>query len=207
MAIFSQGKPKEAAAYLNQVETEDTNDIVQKNLQQMNGFLLGQVYEPKFILTAPPLPVKREDEMSFSNNAIFQDYKSSDTNSAYLSYKISISELWESYLGRLSEKQWKVLELKESSDKKFIYGAGTRGKIFLNQLHCKGIQVAGFIDQNEDSSDSQIVPTLKPSSIESSDLRRSIVIVMTGKAHWNSINSNLKELLKPENIWFPDHGY
>ena len=38
VAIFSQGKPKEAAAYLNQVETEDTNDIVQKNLQEMNGF-------------------------------------------------------------------------------------------------------------------------------------------------------------------------
>ena len=207
VAIFSQGRPKEAAAYLNHVETEDTNDIVQKNLQEINGFLLGQVYEPKLILTAPPLPVKREDEMSFSNNAIFQDYKSSDTNSAYLSYKISISALWESYLGRLSEKQWKVLELKESSGKKFIYGAGTRGKIFLNQLHCKGIQVAGFIDQNEDSSDSQIVPTLKLSSIESSDLRRSIVIVMTGKAHWNSINSNLKELLETENIWFPDHGY
>ena len=30
VAIFFQGKPKEAAAYLNQVETEDTNDIVQQ---------------------------------------------------------------------------------------------------------------------------------------------------------------------------------
>jgi glycosyltransferase involved in cell wall biosynthesis len=204
VAIFSQGKPKEAAAYLNQVETKDSNDIVNKNLKEMNGFLLGQVFEPKLILTAPPLPLKREDEMSFSNNAIFQDYKSSDTNSAYPSYKISISGLWESFLGKLSDQQWKRLDPAQSNGKIFIYGAGTRGRIFLNQLHCKEIQVAGFIDQNEDSSNSQIVPSLKLSSIESSDLRRSIVIVMTGKAHWNSINSTLKEYFEPENIWFPD---
>ena len=74
----------------------------------------------------------------------------------------------------------------------------------MNQLHCKGIQVAEFIDQNEDSFNFQTVPTLKLSSIERSDLINSIVIVMTGKAHWNSINSNLKEFLEPENIWFPD---
>jgi glycosyltransferase involved in cell wall biosynthesis len=203
VAIFSQGKPNEAVDYLNQVETEDTNDIVQKNLKEMNGFLLGQVFEPKLILTAPPLPVKREDEMSFSNNAIFQDYKSSDTHSAYPSYKISISGLWESFLGKLSEQQWKRLDPPQSNGKIFIYGAGTRGQIFLNQLQCKGIQVAGFIDQNEDSSKSQIVSTSKLSSIEGSDLRKSIVIVMTGKAHWNSIKSNLKEFIEPENIWFP----
>lgn len=204
VAIFSQGKPKEAVDYLNQVETEDTNDIANKNLKEMNGFLLGQVFEPKLILTAPPLPVQREDEMSFSNNAIFQDYESSDTNSACSSYKISISGLWESFLGKLSDQHRKRLDPAQSNGKIFIYGAGTRGQIFLNQLHCKGIQIAGFIDQNEDSSDSQIVPTLKLSSIESSDLRRSIVIVMTGKAHWSSINSTLKEYFKPENIWFPD---
>ncbi|MDC1004991.1 glycosyltransferase [Opitutales bacterium] len=207
VALFCQGEPKPAAVYLNQMETEDSNDIVSQNLKEMNGFLLGQIYEPKLILTAPPLPVKREDEMSFSNNAIFQDYESHYTNSGYQYYEISISALWDSFVGRLSDQQWKALELQQYSGKTLIYGSGTRGQIFLNQVQGKGIQVAGFIDQNEDSSDSQIVPTLKPSSIESSDLRRSIVIVMTGKAHWNSINSNLKELLKPENIWFPDHGY
>ena len=206
VAVFSQGKPKEAADYLNQVETEDSNDIVNKNLKEMNGFILGQVFEPKLILTASPLSVKREDQMSFSNNAIFKDYKSSDTNSTYQSYKMSISALWDSFVGRLSEKQWEALDLQQSYGKTFIYGAGTRGQIFLNQLQGKGIQVAGFIDQNEDSSKSQIVPTLKLSSIESSDLRKSIVIVMTGKAHWSSINSKLKDFFEPENIWFPDSG-
>ena len=74
----------------------------------------------------------------------------------------------------------------------------------MNQLHCKGIQFAGFIDQNEDSSNALKEPIVKLSSIESSDLINSIVIVMTGKAHWNSINSKLKEYLEPENVWFPD---
>ncbi|MFL2913444.1 MAG: glycosyltransferase [Opitutales bacterium] len=204
VALFCQGEPKPAAVYLNQMETEDSNDIVSQNLKEMNGFLLGQIYEPKLILTAPPLPVKREDEMSFSNNAIFQDYESHYTNSGYQYYEISISALWDSFVGRLSDQQWKALELQQYSGKTLIYGSGTRGQIFLNQVQGKGIQVAGFIDQNEDSSKSQIVPTLKLSSIEGSDLRKSIVIVMTGKAHWSSINSNLKEFLEPENIWFPD---
>ena len=206
VAVFSQGKPKEAADYLNQVETEDSNDIVNKNLKEMNGFLLGKVHEPKFILTAPPLPVKREDEMSTPTRTIFQDYKSSGTHSAYQCYEISISALWESFLGKLSDQQRKRLDPAQSNGKIFIYGAGTRGQIFLNQLHCKEIQVAGFIDQNEDSSKSQIVPTLKLSSIESSELRISIVIVMTGKAHWSSINSKLKDFFEPENIWFPNCG-
>ena len=204
LALFTQGKPKEATAYLTQVETKDSDVIVNKNLKEMNGFLLGQVYEPKLILTAPPLPVKREDEMSFSNNSIFQDYESHYTNSGYQYYEISISALWDSFVGRLSDQQWKALELQKYSGKTLIYGSGTRGQIFLNQVQGKGIQVTGFIDQNEDSSKSQIVPTFKLSSIEGSDLRKSIVIVMTGKAHWSSINSNLKEFLKPENIWFPD---
>lgn len=203
-ALFSQGKPKEATAYLSQVETKNSNDIVNKNLKEMNGFLLGQVYEPKLILTAPPLPVKREDEMSFSTTDIFQDYESFDTHSAYQGYEISVSALWESYLGKLSPRQWKRLDRQPALGKIFIYGAGTRGRIFMNQLHCKGIQVAEFIDQNEDSSNAPKVPVVKLSSIESSDLINSIVIVMTGKAHWNSIHSKLKEFLEPENIWFPD---
>ena len=202
-AIFSQGKPKEAADYLNQVETEDSNEIVSKNLKEMNGFLLGQVFEPKLILTAPPLPVQREDEMSSPTKPTFQDHKSSDTSSAYQYYEISISALWESYLGKLSPQQWKRLDHQKAHGKIFIYGGGTRGLIFMNQLHCKEIKVAGIIDQNEDSSKSQVVPTSKLSSIEGSDLRKSIVIVMTGKAHWSSINSNLKEFIEPDNIWFP----
>ena len=204
VALFSQGKPKEATAYLSQVERKSSDDIVNKNLKEMNGFLLGQVHQPKLILTAPPLPVKREDEMSFSTTDIFLDYESFDTHSAYQSYKISVSGLWESYLGKLSPQQWKRLDLQQAHGKIFIYGAGTRGRIFMNQLHCKGIQVAGFIDQNEDSSNAPKEPIVKLSSIESSDLINSIVIVMTGKAHWSSINSNLKEFLEPENIWFPD---
>ncbi len=203
IALFSQGKPKEATEYLSQVETIHSDDIVNKNLKEMNGFLLGQVYEPKLILTAPPLSVKREDEMSFSTTDIFQDYESFDTHSPYQGYEISVSALWESYLGKLSSQQWKRLDHQQAHGKIFIYGAGTRGRIFMNQLHCKGIQVTGFIDQNEDSSNFQTVPTLKLSSLECSDLRNSVVIVMTGKAHWSSINSNLKEFLEPENIWFP----
>lgn len=203
IALFSRGKPKEATEYLSQVEKKDSDDIVKKNLREMNGFLLGEVYEPKLILTAPPLSVKREDEMSFSTTDIFQDYESFDTHSPYQGYEISVCGLWESYLGKLSPQQWKRIDLQQAHGKIFIYGAGTRGRIFMNQLHCKGIQVAGFIDQNEDSSNFQTVPTLKLSSIESSDLINSIVIVMTGKAHWSSINSNLKEFLEPENIWFP----
>ena len=57
----------------------------------MNSFLLGQVREPKLILTAPPLPVKREDEMSFSTTDIFLYYESSDSHSAYQGYEISVS--------------------------------------------------------------------------------------------------------------------
>ena len=204
IALFSQGKPKEATAYLSQVGTKDSDDIVKKNLKEMNSFLLGQVREPKLILTAPPLPVKREDEMSFSTTDIFLHYESSDSHSAYQGYEISVSGLWESYLGKLSPQQWKRLDLQQAHGKIFIYGAGTRGRIFMNQLHCKGIQFAGFIDQNEDSSNALKEPIVKLSSIESSDLINSIVIVMTGKAHWSSINSNLKEFLEPENIWFPN---
>ena len=71
----------------------------------------------------------------------------------------------------------------------------------MNQLHCKRNTDHGFVNQNEDSSNAPKEPIVKLSSIESSDLINSIMIVMTGKAHWSSI-SQFKEFLEPENIWF-----
>ena len=168
VALFSQGKPKEATAYLTQVETKNSDDIVNKNLKEMNGFSPASP-DPKLIPISSPHRSK-EDEMSFSTRYLPRLW--------IFRYPFGLSRVRDLSLRALGILSWKtflptVEKTRSSTDswkKIFIHGAGTRGRIFMNQLHCKGIQVAGFIDQNEDCIQALKSADCETLILESSDL-------------------------------------
>ena len=81
--------------------------------------------------------------MSFSNNAIFQDYESSDTNSAYQAIRFQSPRFGSLFSEDFPTNSGKT-RTQQSSEKLLSMEREREAQIFLNQLHCKGIQVAGL---------------------------------------------------------------
>jgi len=207
VAFFVAGKPEEAASYLKRLEVQFQQEIVRENLKTIQEFILGITKSPNLILTCPYQNTRREDEMALYADLILGDYKKAESTNSYAYCSISMTKFWHSFLGRISPKNWQILKTGDEHVKVFIYGAGIRGQIFLNQLKFKGIKVTGFIDQNESRFDTVIDRDHPITSLENTDFTHSIVIVMTGKAHWVSIHAKLKKFLKPEYIWFPSYTH
>jgi len=204
VAIFAMGEAEEAVSYLSQFKQATELDFAKENLIEMKGFLDGRVSYPTLNLTEPFPTVPKEYEVSPWENRIFPSRKASGYQPGYAWRKFSISALWEDWIGNLSSVRWTRLTSLREDSKVFIHGAGARGRIFLNHLLTKGVNVSGFIDQNAGQLDGLPLPIYTPFDLPTSGSGDFIVIVMTGRAHWNSIHSNLLEFFREEDIWFPD---